>query len=145
MKEASGLININLAERLQAISGISIQQLAEILSIYLTTYHKWLSGSSLHDAHRKHFLEVLPLIEEAAHRLGNPNATDTWLLTPVSSGGKKPIDYLAERKYSIFRGFLLRVRTGREIFQPISPSNRIYKERSPEEVNDALERLRPRA
>ncbi len=57
----------------------------------------------------------------------------------------KPIDYLATREYSIFRGFLLRVRTSQKMFRPLTPSNRIYKERSPEEIKDALERLRPRA
>jgi transcriptional regulator with XRE-family HTH domain len=133
------------AEHLRVISGLTIERLAEIFGVSRTTYHKWLAGSSLHEAHREHFLEVLPLIEEAAQRLGSPNATSTWLLTPVSPGGKKPIDYLAEREYSIFRGFLLRVRTGQEMFQPLTPSNRVYKERSPEEAQDALERLRPRA
>ncbi len=133
------------AEHLRAISGLTIERLAEVFGVSRTTYHKWLAGSSLHEAHREHFLEVLPLIEEAAQRLGSPNATSTWLLTPVSPGGKKPIDYLSEREYSIFRGFLLRVRTGQEMFRPITPSNRIYKERLPEEVQDALERLRPRA
>jgi transcriptional regulator with XRE-family HTH domain len=133
------------AERLREISGLTIERLAEICDVSRTTYHKWISGSPLHDTHREHLLEVLPLMEEAAQRLGSPNATSTWLLTPVSPGGKKPIDYLAAREYALFRGFLLRVRTGQEMFRPLTPSNHIYKERSPEEVKDALERLRPRA
>jgi hypothetical protein len=89
--------------------------------------------------------ELLALMEEATQRLGSPNAVNAWLLTPVSPGVKRPIDYLAERQYTIFRGFLLRERVGQEMFRPLAPSNRIYKERSPEEVKDALERLRPRA
>ncbi len=133
------------AERLREISGLTIERLAEIFDVSRTTYHKWISGSPLRDAHREQLLEVLSLIEEAAQRLGGPNTTSTWLLTPVSPGGMKPIDYLAAREYSIFRGFLLRVRTGQEMFRPLTPSNRIYKERSPEEIKDALERLRPRA
>ncbi len=133
------------AERLREISGLTIERLAEIFDVSRTTYYKWISGSPLHEVHREHLLEVLPLIEEAVKRLGNPSSTSTWLLTPVSPGGKKPIDYLAAREYTIFRGFLLRVRTGRETFRPLTPSNRTYKERSPEEVKDALERLRPRA
>jgi len=132
------------AERLREISGLTIERLAEIFDVSRTTYYKWISGSPLHEVHREHLLEVLPLIEEAVKRLGNPSSTSTWLLTPVSPGGKKPIDYLAAREYTIFRGFLLRVRTGRETFRPLTPSNRTYKERSPEEVKDALERLRPR-
>jgi transcriptional regulator with XRE-family HTH domain len=133
------------AERLREISGLTIERLAEIFDVSRTTYYKWISGSPLHELHREHLLEVLPLIEEAVKRLGNPSSTSTWLLTPVSPGGKKPIDYLAARDYTIFRGFLLRGRTGRETFRPLTPSNLTYKERSPEEVKDALERLRPRA
>ena len=89
--------------------------------------------------------ELLALMEDATQRLGSPSATNGWLLTPVSPGGKRPVDYLAERQYTIFRGFLLRVRDGREMFRPLAPSNCVYKERSPEEVKDALERLRPQA
>jgi len=133
------------AERLREISGLKVERLAEIFGVSRTTYYKWVSGSPLHDVHREHLLEVLSLMEEAAQRLGSPGATNTWLLTPVSPGGKKPIDYLAAREYSIFRGFLLRVRTGREVFRSLAPSNRVHQERSREEVEDALERLRPRA
>src|SRR5712671_2360408 len=89
--------------------------------------------------------ELLVLMEEATQRLGSPSAANAWLLTPVSPGGKRPIDYLAERQYTIFRGFLLRVRDGQEMFRPLAPSNRKYKERSPQEFKDALERLRPRS
>jgi transcriptional regulator with XRE-family HTH domain len=133
------------AERLRDISGLTGRHLAKIFGVSRTTYSKWLSGFPLHDTHREHLLEVLPLMEEATQRLGSPGATSIWLLTPVSPGGKKPIDYLAAREYSIFRGFLLRVRTGQETFRPLAPSNRIYKERSAAEIKDALERLRPRA
>ncbi len=91
----------------------------------------------------EHFLEVLPLLEEATQRLGGPTATNAWLLTPVSPGGKTPLDYLAMRQYTIFRGFLLHVHTGQEAFQPLKPSNCIYRERPPEEIKAALERLNP--
>jgi transcriptional regulator with XRE-family HTH domain len=133
------------AKRLRKISSLKIERLAEIFGVSRTTYYKWIAGSTLHDEHREQLLEVLPLVEEALQRLGGPNATSDWLLTPVSPGGKKPIDYLAEREYSIFRGFLLRVRTGQEVFQPIAASKRVHIERSREEVEDALEQLRPRA
>lgn len=133
------------AERLREISGLTIERLAEIFDVSRTTYHKWISGSPPHDAHREHLLEVLPLMEEAAQRLGSPNSTSTWLLTPVSPGEKKPVDYLAAREYALFRGFLLHIRTGQEMFRPLTPSSRIRKERSPEEIKAALERLRPRA
>ena len=89
--------------------------------------------------------ELLVLMEEATQRLGSPSAANAWLLTPVSPGGKRPIDYLATREYILFRGFLFRVHTGQEMFRPLTPSDRVYKERSSQEVKDALERLRPRS
>ncbi|SRR6266516_6787437 len=88
----------------------------------------------------EHLLEVLPLLEEATQRLGSPAATKTWLLTP---GGKTPLDYLIARQYTTFRGFLLRVRSGQEVFRPLKPSNRIYRQRPPEEIKAELERLNP--
>lgn len=95
-------------------------------------------------ASHEHFLEVLPLLEEAIQRLGSPASADTWLLTPVTPEGKRPVDYLYTRQYPLIRGFLLRARTGQEMFRPLTSSNRIHKERSPEEIKSALERLRPR-
>ena len=85
------------------------------------------------------------LMSEALQRLGSQEALNTWLLTPVSPGGKSPIDYLNERQYTIFHGFLLQTRTGRERFHPLLPSNRVHQERPRVEFEDALERLRPRA
>ena len=133
------------AERLREISGLKVERLAEIFGVTRTTYYKWLSGSLLHDVHREHLLEVLSLVEEAAQRLGSPGATNTWLLTPVSPGGKKPIDYLTAQQYNTFRGFLLRAQAGREVFRPLAPSRLVYRERSREDIEDARERLRPRA
>ena len=133
------------AERLREISGLKVERLAEIFGVSRTTYYKWISGSPLHNTHREHLLEVLPLMEEAAERLGSPNTMNNWLLTPISPEGKKPVDYLASRQYSIFRGFLLKVRTGREIFRPLPSSSRVHQEISREEAEDARERLRPRA
>lgn len=88
-------------------------------------------------------LEVYPLLEEATQRLGSPTATKTWLLTPVTPGGKTPLEYLAARQYTIFLGFLLHVRTGQEVFRPLEPSTRIYQERPLDEIKAELERLNP--
>lgn len=132
------------AKRLREISGLTVEQLAELFHISRPTFHEWLRGSSLTNKHREHLLEILPLIEEASQRFGSPNATSTWLLTPVSPAGKKPIDYLSERQYAVFRGFLLRQSAGQQLFRPLTPSKRVYLERSREEVEDVRERLRPR-
>jgi len=133
------------AERLREISDLKVECLAEIFGVSRATYYKWLSGSLLHNVHREHLLEVLPLIEEVVRRLGSPGTTNTWLLTPVSPGSKKPIEYLSTRQYNTFRGFLLRVRTGQEKFRPLTPSKLAYRERPREDIEDELERLRPRA
>ena len=135
------------AERLREIAGLTVRHLANVFGVSRTTYSKWLSGSPLHSTHREHLLEVLSFIEEAVQHLGSSSATNTWLLTPVSPGGKKPIEYLAEREYAAFRGFLLRTKTSRgTMFHPlITPSSRIHHERSPEEREAMLEQLRPRA
>lgn len=131
-------------KRLREISGLKIEHFTKIFDISRPTYYKWLSGTPLRDSHREHLLEVLPLIEEAAQRLGGPAATNTWLLTPVSPGGKKPIDYLTAHQYTTFRGSLLHVWTGQKIFQPLAPSHLVHRERPQEEIEDRMERLRPR-
>jgi len=92
----------------------------------------------------EHFLEVLPLIEEAIQRLGSPTSANTWLLTPATSEGKRPVDYLYMQQYALFRGFLLRQQTGEKLFYPLIPSKRIYRERPRDEIEDELERLNPR-
>lgn len=133
------------AERLREISGLTIKRIAEIFGVSLTTYHKWISGFSLRDAHRTHLFEVLSLMEQAAQRLGSPHATSTWLLTPVSPGGKKPIEYLSSRQYTTFRGFLLYGHSSEELFRPPTPLKYPYQERPREEIEDELVRLNPGA
>ncbi len=134
------------AERLRAISGLSTERLAKIFTVSRKTYQNWLTDAKApHESHREHLLEVLPLMEEAAQRLGGPGAVSNWLLTPVSSGEKKPIDYLEARLFSSFRGFLLHVRTGREAFRPFTQPNRAHFERAKEDIEHGIERLRPSA
>ena len=134
------------AERLRAISGLEIEQLAKIFLVSRTTYHKWVKNDSIPNSkHREHLLEVLSHVEKAAQRLGSQRAAANWLLTPILATGKKPIEYLATRKYSVFRGFLLSVQTGQEVLRASTLSKREYRELSKEEVEDSLERLRPRA
>jgi hypothetical protein len=134
---------MDLANRLREFSGLDIESLAQIFKVSRVTYHRWLRSLPVSKRHHDHMLEILPLIEEAVQRLGSPEVVSTWLLTPVSSGGKKPIEYLVERHYDLFRGFLLHQRTGKEQFRPLKPSNRVFKPRKREEVEDVREQLRP--
>ena len=133
----------DLANSLRDFSGLDIESLAQIFKVSRATYHRWLRGLPVSKRHRNYILEILPLIEEAVQRLGSPEAVSMWLLTPVSSGGKKPIEYLAEKQYNLFRGFLLHQRTGKEYFRLLKPSGRVFKPRTREDVEDIREQLRP--
>ncbi len=122
---------------------MKIERLADIFGVSRTTYHKWLSGSPLHDIHRERVLEVLPLVEEALQRLGSTSNVSTWLLTPVTPGGKKPIEYLSSRQYDTFRGFLLRRGVDQKLLYPPTPLKFAYRERPRQESEDVLKRLHP--
>jgi transcriptional regulator with XRE-family HTH domain len=131
------------AKRLRELSGLTIEQVANIFGVSRITFHKWMEGSQLSDRHREHLLEVLPLVEEALRRIGTPNTLSAWLLTPVSPGGKKPIDYLSSRQYNTFRGFLLRQGADHNLLRPPAPLGITYRERPREEIEDELARLHP--
>ena len=131
------------SRRLREISGLTVEQLADIFGVSRTTYHKWMDDSPLSERHKEHFLEVLPLVEEALQRLGSASAVNTWLLTPVSFGGKKPIEYLSSRHYNTFRGFLLRQGVDQKLLRPPIPLKYTYRERPREEIEDELKRLNP--
>src|SRR5260370_39723218 len=70
------------AECLREIFGFKVERLAEIFGVSRTTYYKGISGSPLHNTHRKHLIEVLPLMEEAAERLASPKTMSNSRLTP---------------------------------------------------------------
>ena len=131
------------ASHLRELSGLDVESLAAIFGVSRVTYHRWLKGFPPKRRHHDAMLMVLPLLEEAAHRLGSPAAVATWLLTPVSAGGKKPLAYLTEKRYDLFRGFLLRQSTGKGQFRPLKPSRRVFKPRTREEIEDVREQLRP--
>ena len=102
----------NPPQRLRDLTHLTVNRLAAIFGVSRQAYYKWLTGYFSHSSHYEHMLEVLPLIEETSQRLGLPNTVRIWLLTPTTPGGKKPIEYLTEREYNTFRGFLLQERTG---------------------------------
>ncbi len=87
-------------------------------------------------------LKYFPLVEEALQRLGSPSALSTWLLTPVTSGGKNPIEYLSTGQYDIFRGFLLRG-IDQNLLHPPTPLKFAYRERPYQQRADILRQLHP--
>lgn len=134
---------VDLANDLRRLSGLDIASLASLFKVSRATYHRWLRGLPVSKKHCDLMLEILPLIEEAAQRLGSPESVNRWLLTPVSAGNRKPIEYLIEKQYDLFRGFLLHQRTGKEQFRPLKPSRRTFRPRKREEIEDVREQLRP--
>jgi hypothetical protein len=131
------------AARLRELAGLDAGRLADIFGVSRITYQNWVSGSTPQGTRGEHLLEVLALVEEAASHFGSPRATRDWLLMPVSPGGKKPVDYLAAQQYDTFRGFLLQVPTRREIVRPVGVMRRSRRPVSPQQLEDALDQLRP--
>ena len=133
------------AECLRERSGLDAGRLAAMFGVSRVTYQNWIAGAAPQGARREHLLEVLALIEEAERRLGGARAVGDWLLSPVGRARRRPIDLLAERDYDTFRGFLLRVPTGRERVRPLTTAPRVRRRLSGAEFDDALARLRPKA
>ncbi|HET9921604.1 MAG TPA: hypothetical protein VFQ30_17315 [Ktedonobacteraceae bacterium] len=87
--------------------------------------------------------EAAALVKEARQRFSSPEALNTWLLTPISPGGKRPIDHLIAGEHAIFRSFLQRVQTGQEMFRILSSGKQAAIERPRERLKDAMKRLKP--
>ena len=133
------------AARLRNLTGLDVEELAGIFGISRTAYHAWITGTSPRTSRHEHLLEVLALVEEAAYRLGNQSATKAWLRAPAAPAGPTPLDLLRKRDYDLFRGALLRTRTGRETIRLLQRSERHRPAVPREELEDGLERLRGRA
>lgn len=86
--------------------------------------------------------EAAALIKEAGKHFGNSEALNTWLLTPVSPTGKRPIDYLLAGELALFRSFLLRVRAGQEAFRLLSSGKQVGIARSREKLKEGMRRLK---
>lgn len=96
------------ATHLHSLCGLSMTRLASVFGVSRQTYYNWEHGERPHEAKRLHFFAVVTCMDEAAERFPDPAAFCHWLLTPVSPGGKIPLELLQAQQYSAFRGFLLR-------------------------------------
>jgi hypothetical protein len=132
------------AARLRELAGLGAGRLATVLGVSRTAYNNWIRSGTPQGPHGEQLLEIVSLVEEAAKRLGTPNATREWLLTPTSPGGKKPIELLGDRQYTTFRGYLLRVPTGREIVRRLSPPAHSLAPITEDARREGLALLRPR-
>jgi hypothetical protein len=132
------------AARLREITGLDAGRLGNVFGVSRIAYQGWLGEVQPTLARREHLLEVLTFIEEAWQRLGATSAVRDWLLTPVASGGPKPLDLLRERRYNLARGFLLRRRTGTETVKHLPVRQRGDERLSEERTREDLELLNPR-
>lgn len=132
------------AARIRELSGVDAGRLAELFGVSRATYQQWVSGSTPRGHRRDHLLELLPLLQEATEYFGGPKPTSTWLLTPVSPGGRRPIDFLSEHQYQTFRGCLLREPVERRLISRPRPFGQRRQTISRPDLEDALQRISPR-
>ena len=132
------------AARLREKSGLDGGRLAGIFGVSRTTFQQWIAGSTPRTARQEHLLEVLSLVEEAARQLGGESPTSTWLLSPISPGGQRPMDLLQNRQYDSFRGVLLRSPVERRMVSQPAPFGQRRPITTPLEANEALQRISPR-
>ncbi len=97
-------------EDIRAGSGLPLNRVSELLGVSRPTLYKWLEGITPRGRAREHLLRTAQLLEDVARRLEDPTSVGAWLLTPISASGQTPFDLLRDRKYDMFRGFLLRQR-----------------------------------
>lgn len=96
------------ADELRALTGLPAHLLADLFGVSRTAFYKWIDGATPRDVRYVHLLDVLVQVRDADKRIGGVAELGTWLRTPVSPGGKTPLDYLHDRRFTAFRGFALR-------------------------------------
>lgn len=133
---------ITPADELRTITKLAPARLADLFGISRTAIYKWIEGTVPRDVRAQHLLDVLAHVRDASRRLPRSVDLTIWLQTPVSPGGRSPLDYLKEQRYGAFRGFLVRACSA-EMELGAAPS--IFPSSSREERALARERLSPRA
>lgn len=99
------------AEELRSISGLSPALLGGLFGVSRTTFYNWMEGSVPRDARFQHLVDVLSHVKEAQRKLSPSLDVAAWLRTPISPGGRSPLDLLEQKRFSTFRGLLVRVRS----------------------------------
>lgn len=108
---ARNTASVTPAEELRATSGLTSTKLAELFGVSRPTYHKWLKGATPRNSRFQHLLDVLAHVKDARRSLASSEDCATWLRAPISAGGSAPLDYLRTKRFSTFRGLLVRVRS----------------------------------
>jgi hypothetical protein len=131
------------AEEIRSLTGLSPALLASLFGVSRTTYYKWMEGATPRDARFQHLVEVLAHVKDAERRLAPKADIAAWLRTPVAPGGPRPLDYLQQRRFSTFRGLVLRERSaGVELKAPL-PSSLSAPPISRSQYMVASERINP--
>ena len=129
------------AQRLRDATGLEVGPLAAVFGVSRATYHKWLLGATPRRNRRAHLLQVLALIDRLAAQIPDVVQRTDWLLTPIDTGAKRPIDFLTAREYEVFHGLMLQgapLSTNR-----LEPRRRAPSRLTSEDVEDRLRRLKP--
>ena len=134
---------ITPAEELRSLTRLTPAMLADLFGISRTTFYKWMRGATPRDERFQHLVDVLTHIKDARRRLPSSIEHTAWLRTPISPGAKTPLDYLRERRFSVFRGLVLRATSANmELDKPI-PLSLPGPVMTPEERKIARERVSP--
>ncbi len=131
------------AEELRAITGLEAGRLAEVFGVSRTTFYKWMEGAVPREARQHHLLEAVAHMKDAKRKLPASVDVAVWLRTPVSAGGKSPLDYLQEQRFSTFRGLLLRAKAGEMGLSMPVPTGIASQPMSRRDTQLSRERLSP--
>jgi hypothetical protein len=130
------------AERLRALTDLTVQQLADVFDIKRGAFHGWLNGTSPRGERESHLLETLKFIETAATQFQDTQALKQWLLTPVAPGAETPLQLMKQRRWRALQGLLVRARTPSSLPTP-PPLSGTVRQLSPEALRQEAERLSP--
>jgi len=131
------------ADELRAISGLPPALLAGLFGVSRTTYYKWIEGATPRDARFEHLVDVLAHVKEAQRKLTSRIDVAAWLRTPISPGGRSPLTLLEQKRFSIFRGLLVRARSAEMGLSTPLPSAVTAQPLSREALKLARERVSP--
>jgi hypothetical protein len=110
------------AEELRSLTRLPPAMLADVFGVSRTTFYKWIEGATPRDERFQHLVDTLTHIKDARQRLPSTIDLASWLRTPISPGAKTPLDYLRERRFTVFRGLILRAASTSMGLTPVASS-----------------------
>jgi len=99
------------AEELRSITRLAPAILARIFGVSRSMYYRWVEGAIPRDERFQHLLDVLTHVKDAEKKLPSSIDFTAWLRTPISPGGRNPLDLLERKRFSTFRGLIVRARS----------------------------------